>query len=183
MDKHDLRQQIRTQRKEIQDRGPKNQAIADRLEAHPLFQKANTILFYVSNDEEVDTHSLIKKVLDQKTVIVPTIDPKTDSIHLFHLEQWGDLSDGHYGILEVSQPDRKPFEGDLDLIIVPGIAFDQNGHRLGYGKGYYDSLLKHHDAPTIGLGYDIQLTSDLPNEPHDVSLDFVLTETQTLSTS
>lgn len=183
MDKPTLRKQLRTLRKNLSqgERTQKNHDIAKRLEAHPLFQTAKTILFYLSNDEEVDTHFLIQKYLKKKTILVPTV--THDQLKPTPLHHWNDLSVGTYNILEVKPEKQHHFHKKIDLIIVPGIGFDLSGHRLGYGKGTYDSYLSHHDTPTLGLSYDCQLINQLPHEPHDIALHGILTESKLITPS
>ncbi len=183
MDKKAVRKQMRHQRSTLssEERTQKDRAIAKNLEAHPLFQTANTVLFYVSNEEEVDTHALIQKYLEKKTILVPTVTGKQFKPTL--LTDWEDLTLGTYKILEVTPEKQHAFTGTIDLVIVPGIAFDHSGHRLGSGKGYYDSYLSNHDTPTIGLSYDNQLIDRLPYEPHDIALHTIITEKQTLTPS
>mgnify|MGYP001188473329 CR=1 FL=1 len=184
-EKKSIREKVRTERAALSqaDRSAKNNSIANQLETLAPFQTAQTILFYVSTDEEVDTHHLIQKHLPQKTIIVPTVDPKTNHLELFHLKKWEDLSQGHYGILEIHDNKRLACHPNhIDLIIVPGIAFDKNGHRIGYGKGYYDRLLKNHPATTIGLAYELQITEKLPTDPHDIPVQMIVTENQIITT-
>jgi 5-formyltetrahydrofolate cyclo-ligase len=183
MDKKAVRKQMRLQRSTLssKERTHKDRAIARNLEAHPLFQTANTVLFYVSNEEEVDTHALIQKHLGQKNILIPTV--TENQLKPTPLTNWNDLILGTYEILEVSPEKQQAFAGTIDLVIVPGIAFDHLGHRLGYGKGYYDFYLSNHDSPTIGLSYENQLIDRLPTEPHDIALDTIITDKQTLTPS
>ena len=95
------------------------------------------------------------------------------------------LSIGHHGIPEPlpSLPRRfPPFTSDVSLLwLVPGLAFDRNGARLGRGAGYYDRLLEGESGPKLGIGHDIQLVENLPSCPHDVRMDYVITESQCVS--
>lgn len=185
MDKKTLRRTIRATRSGLttEERRTKNKAIRERLESHPLFQTAHTLLFYVSREDEVDTHALIQYWLGKKKIIVPTVLKEKKTLELHELTRWEDLAPGQYGIPEVPADPHTAFKKSLDLILVPGVAFDPEGHRLGYGKGYYDTLLHSHDTPTLGLAYDCQIIDRVPQEPHDRRVDIVLTETHTYPSS
>ncbi|MDP2625050.1 MAG: 5-formyltetrahydrofolate cyclo-ligase [Candidatus Peregrinibacteria bacterium] len=179
--KESLRKEIRTTRKalSVEEKRTKDIAIKTHLESLPIFQAAKTILFYISNQEEVDTHSLIKKWLGQKNIVIPVTHPQERTMKLCHLEDWEDLKPGKFGILEIPIEKHIPANHyHIDLIIVPGIAFDSSGHRIGYGKGYYDTLLNNLSAPTIGLAYDCQMIETIPHEKHDIPIQTILTETQ-----
>lgn len=183
-EKSNLRTKIREKRQDIseEDRLNKEAIICERLAENKTFQDAKTILFYVSTKKEVDTHALIHKYLPHKTLIVPTIDQKTKNLELFHLKKWKDLTEGHFGILEIQHNERVACHPDhIDVIIVPGLAFDKSGHRLGYGKGYYDQLIKDHPAETIGLAFDLQIVPKVPTMPHDIPIKTIITESQIIT--
>lgn len=90
-----------------------------------------------------------------------------------------DMEKGAYGILEPKTV-RKADENNIDVILVPGLAFDRNGGRMGFGKGYYDRLLESSKAVKIGLCYDFQILEKIPTESHDVPMNFVITEKEIL---
>ena len=121
------------------------------------FKHATTILFYVSYDNEVYTHEMIKELLkNKKNIVVPIADKKNRSLTLSKLDNWDDLEIGTYNILEPKLERIKKISLDsIDLIIVPGIGFDKKGNRIGHGKGYYDKLLKNskqacHEGGLVG---------------------------------
>lgn len=179
--KNSLRIQIRTKRQALNkdERAQKNAAIMAHLEKLPEFKAAKNILFYVSLDEEADTREIIKKYLAKKQILVPTIQKKTKEFQIFQLTNWDELESGVFGILEIHHKNRIPHPlNNIDLIIVPGVAFDKRGYRLGYGGGYYDSLLMLFHKPTIGLAYECQLVNELPLDPHDLPVDKIITENQ-----
>ena len=105
--------------------------------------------------------------------------PEFGGLELRRIEHFpGDLIPGNYGILE-PDPLRTPFESgfDLDLILVPDMAFTEHGYRLGYGGGYYDRFLEAEpDHPLVALCYDFQMLDEIPVEPHDVKMDKVISE-------
>ena len=123
------------------------------------FQEARTILFYVSYDNEVNTHEMIQESLRMKKhIAVPVSDVETQTIICSTLVKWDDLSVGTYNILEP----RKDFieqiaPKSIDLILLPGIAFDSEGNRIGHGKGYYDRLLQNNlHTHRFGLAFEFQ---------------------------
>lgn len=138
----------------------------------PVFQKAVTILFYCSFKGEVNTFPLIEKAIAlKKRVAVPFIQKEIKQISIMLIESTKDLISGSYGIPEPRYDAANVLEcSDLDLAIVPGVAFDKANNRLGRGAGFYDRFLSELPStiPVIGLAYDFQLVSELPGlEPHD----------------
>lgn len=181
--KKQIRKVIREKRRALSktERQNKNEAIRKNLEHASLFQQAQTVLCYLSTPEEVDTHALIQSHLHKKTIAVPSMQKDTHDLRLIHLTDWNDLAPNATGILEVQTPDAPTIdENTIDLTLVPGVAFDRSGHRIGYGKGYYDRLLKRTTGIHIGLAYDCQLVEKIPHEPHDVAVDHIVTETSIL---
>lgn len=155
----------------------KSKSIEKKLLKTSEFKKSNNILFYISYDNEVNTHNIIKKTIrSNKVVYVPISDVKNKKIIISKLEDWDDLSVGAYGILEPK--DKNKFSVDkIDLILIPGIAFDDKGNRIGHGMGYYDKLLKKFKNTTnIGLAFEFQLINTIKNKKYDVPVDKIITE-------
>ena len=142
------------------------------------FERGKTILFYVSYDNEVYTHEMIKESMTQgKNVIVPVTDKENRKLILSKLENWDDLEPGSYGILEPVEDKIKEVSlEEIDLIIVPGLGFDEQGNRIGHGGGYYDDLLSKSKALHIGLAFESQIVKEIPTEKHDMSVDKIITE-------
>jgi 5-formyltetrahydrofolate cyclo-ligase len=169
--------QLRIQKEET--RLKKSKSIAGKLFRLPEFKKAKKILFYISFDAEVQTREMIKKALAKgKQILVPVCKQKKKKIVPCFVSQIETgLMKGAYGISEPKQKFPGSLE-DLDLIIVPGLAFDKEGRRLGRGLGYYDRFLKtiSTDIPKIGLAFRFQVLSSLAkiNEPQDFPVDKVL---------
>ena len=148
-------------------------SLLQRLEQHPVFVEARTVLLYHSLPDEVDTHAFIERWCNQKEIILPTV--VGDDLELYRYTGPDCLTPGSYGILE---PSGERFT-DLDritLAVVPGMAFDAQGNRLGRGKGYYDRLLPHlSGAYKIGLCFPFQLLDEeIPHESHDCRMDEVI---------
>ena len=167
---------------ELDDVAVKSQAIHARLLTVPEFAVAGTILSYVSSkDNEVDTKALIERLLARgKKVLVPATQADHEMIwcELYSLDE---LAPSTFGILEPRQECRRPAPPpDHAVVVVPGIAFARNGHRLGYGGGYFDRFLAGFKGFKIGLAYDCQVLERLPADELDVPLNMVVTETQTI---
>jgi len=159
----------------------KSEQIKERLCSLDEFKKSKNILTYVSFNNEVDTINTIKGLLDknEKKVIVPFVEKGNPILQLSEIKDFNDLEPKTYGILEPMEYKIKKFDiGKLDLVIVPGVVFDKNGHRIGYGYGYYDRLLGklNENATKIGLCYEFQLIEKIPEEMHDVPMDIIVTE-------
>jgi 5-formyltetrahydrofolate cyclo-ligase len=155
-----------------------SEKIKNRLFKMTEFRESSTILFYVSYDNEVYTHKMIKESITiKKNVVVPLTDKKNKILILSKLDSWDDLGPGAYNILEPKKEKIKEISvNELDLIIVPGVGFDNHGHRIGHGKGYYDNLLKNFEKLTIGLAFEFQIIKNIPIEKHDIPIDKIVTE-------
>ena len=180
--KQQIRQRARAARSRLFDRDERSRRIVDQLRRLPAYQSARVILFYVSVRDEVATRELIAQALaEQKQVVVPYC--RDGELQLFHLKADDELTTGAYGILEPSaelhrQTERRIAVRELDLILVPGVAFDVHGARCGHGKGYYDKLLQtaKEKTPLIALAFDCQIFPKIPTESHDVFMDKIITE-------
>ena len=140
--------------------------IMNKLESHPAFKKAQKILLYASLPDEVRTLEFIEKWRSRKQIVLPTV--RGDDIIPVALDPDTPFVVGDFNILE---PDSTPYTGDFDLIVVPGMAFDLNGNRLGRGKGYYDRFLcQHRDVRTIGVCFDFQIVTSVPTESTDMRM-------------
>jgi 5-formyltetrahydrofolate cyclo-ligase len=139
-------------------------------------------MFYVSIPSEVHTLPLLSEAMAEgKRVVVPYM--KASRIHLFHLTSTDELAPGQFNILEPRRelreaPGRSIDASQIDLVVVPGVAFDRHGGRLGHGRGYYDELLRRlrPGVPRIGLAYECQLFDQIPMLPHDMPMHKVITE-------
>ena len=178
--KKKLRHQIDSARKAISsaEKKEKSRRIQVSLSTHSKYQQAFCIHTYVSWQNEVDTHSLIKLSLTAgKSLVVPLINQKDHTLTHWLIGSFDDLQPGTFGILEPKTGRRKPAKiKDIDLIIVPGVAFDLRGNRLGFGGGYYDTFLSKSNAVKIGLAYQFQIVDDVPTRVEDQKVDLVITE-------
>jgi len=159
-----------------QQRGYKSKLIERKLLEEEEFIKAKGIMFYLAFDGEVKTESMINKARDLgKEICVPLCDSKEKILDPCFLDSDTVLETGAYGTLEPKAQINFPYE-KLDLVIVPALAFDKKGNRLGRGKGYYDRFLKRAPEHTysIGLAFDFQILPTLPVEENDLPVDKVL---------
>jgi 5-formyltetrahydrofolate cyclo-ligase len=157
----------------------RSRAIAERLNSIPEFRDARALLIYVSSkDNEVDTLEPIRNALDDnRMVLVPVAMPSTREILWSQLRSLDDLEPSTFGILEPRNDRVRPVEPtEADVAIIPGIAFDAAGHRIGYGGGYYDRFLGKFRGTKIALAYELQIRDSIPIEPHDLPVDVIVTE-------
>lgn len=140
-----------------------------KIETNLKFKKAKTILVYMSHKNEVDVINFIKN----KNIVLPRVNNET--LDLYLIESSDDLEEGTYGIMEPKTSCKKVRPDDIDLAFIPGVAFDKNGHRIGYGKGFYDKLGKILNCPKFGLAYDFQIVDKIPFESHDIPVDLIIT--------
>ncbi|MBU4376123.1 MAG: 5-formyltetrahydrofolate cyclo-ligase [Candidatus Omnitrophica bacterium] len=143
------------------------------------FKEAKCVMFYVSKPYEVDTHEMIDESIQMgKKVVVPITVKEEKTLKLSELkDREKELIRSHYGIHQPGEKHVKPVSlEEVDLMVVPGIAFDRHGHRLGHGGGYFDRFL--HKAPprlfTVGLAFDFQLVDELPRYDTDIPLNKIL---------
>ena len=157
----------------------KSKRIKEQVFHMEEYKEAKIILLYVSYDNEVCTHEMIKESLAmKKQVVVPKTDMNNRTIICSSLTSWDNLIPGAYTILELRQEciNEVPPES-IDLMIIPGVAFDSQGNRIGHGMGYYDRLLeKKMRTHCLGLAFEIQIVKNIPTEKHDVKVEKIVTE-------
>ncbi len=160
------------------DRASQELALARRFEDLPGFAGASTVLLYVSAfAEEFDTFPILRRALALgRRLVLPTVDRRSRTLRLYEVAELDrDLVPGHRGIPEPGpgRPEVDPLA--VDWALVPGLGFDDRGHRLGRGAGHYDRLLPRlrPEVPRWALVLDAQWVADLPTEPHDQPLDGV----------
>lgn len=177
-----IRKQAHENRRAQLEKDAVSAKIVDRFMELPEYHSAKTVMFYVDVRDEVRTRQALPSALASgKRIVVPYC--LDGELELFWLENMEELELGMYRILEPKNELRtvasKHFQpSDLDLVMVPGVAFDRNGGRTGHGKGYYDKLLQHArlDAPLIALAFECQMFEKIPAESHDIFMDKIVTE-------
>ncbi len=180
--KSDLRRKILAALEKISPavRAVESIELCDRLE--PQLRSAHAILFFAPMPEEPDIWPLLEKFLAAgKVCALPCYNSATKNYLARRVQDLAkDVSAGYYGIREpASSCPEIPLER-FDLVLVPGLAFDWNGNRLGRGKGFYDRLLAKVSGLKCGVGHNFQLLAGIPAEPHDVRMNFIATPARCL---
>lgn len=156
----------------------KSTRITARFEELPEYQTARTVHTYVAWRSEVRTQKLIRQMLAaERQVIVPLVDVPTHSLTHYQIMRFADLRPGAFGIPEPSvQHCIGALVSDIDCVVVPGLAFDLTGRRLGYGGGYYDAFLRQISAPKVGFAFQLQIVDEVPVRVEDERMDIIVTE-------
>jgi 5-formyltetrahydrofolate cyclo-ligase len=160
-------------------RKAKGTMIKKRLFELEEFTRSESVLLYASFRSEVDTIQIIDEALKiGKKVSLPKSDPETHTLSLHLIQGLEDLSEGYKGIPEPAGSAPRVGNNDVQMVIIPGVAFDIRGGRLGYGKGFYDRLLRQlkGNIPLVALAYEEQMTDEIPREEHDVPVDAIITD-------
>jgi len=181
-EKRGIRKEILARRRGLSPEAvrEKSRRIKEKLFKLPEFRKARIIMFYAARGKEVRTEEMIKESLQMgKKVAVPISQVGERDLVLSFLTDYGELAPGAYGILEPKEEHYRPVPPrKLELIVVPGVAFDYQGQRLGSGRGFYDNFLRKvpSGVPRLGLAFQLQIVANLPRERQDVLVDGVITE-------
>lgn len=166
------------------ERSRASDSITATLTALPSFERASTVLLTLAFRSEWNTMPLILHALSRgKNVVLPRVDTAARMLELHRvLDPARDVDPGYRGIPEprASCPVIAP--ASIDWVLVPGVAFDRQGRRLGYGGGFYDRLLPlvATTAPRVAAAYSVQLVDRVPSAPHDVTVDVIITENETI---
>lgn len=178
--KNELRAGMKKMRREldIEKKTDLDADIQSRVLAHRSYIYADVVFTYVSTENEVDTFGIIHAAwASSKRVAVPKCEKDSNEMRFYIIESESDLKPGYFGILE---PDpekcREETNYSRGLCIVPGLSFDAEGYRLGYGKGYYDRFLKQFGGTSVGLCYSSGVKWKLPRSAYDVPVDIISTE-------
>lgn len=174
MEKSDIRRKIKTMRLMLSqaEKVAAAREVFDRLERSAAFLVAEKILMYHSLPDELTTIEFLNKWGSRKRFYLPRV----NGVNLEILPY--DQSRLELGAFHIEEPsgDDLTDPAEIELMVIPAVAFDRRGNRLGRGKGFYDRLLGSTSATKIGVGYDFQLFDEIPVEPHDVPMDFVITQ-------
>jgi 5-formyltetrahydrofolate cyclo-ligase len=181
-----LREQIRTRLRLLPaaERALASAQLCRRFEQEPRFVGARNLLLFAPLKDEPDVWPLVIAALKAgHSVALPRFDASTQSYHaahITHLDQ--DLVAGAFGVREPARHCPEEDLNRLDLVLVPGVAFDARGWRVGRGRGFYDRLLTRVRGTTCGAAFDEQIVEALPVEAHDVRLNCILTPTRLIET-
>ena len=175
-----IRKEIAAHKKNTSEE--KNIELSQKICAHivqtEMFQKAGCIALYYSMADEVQTSGLIEEWYEKKKIVLPVISGENIHFHTYSGKE--NLTNSTLSINEPTSTDVIQPES-IDFFIVPGVAFDYAGNRLGRGKGYYDKYLSGISKPIIGICFDFQLIDSIPAEEHDIKMDIIITESVTVS--
>lgn len=175
--KSELRKQIKKRRNTIVNKEELAMAsahIAKQLEENPVFKQAQIILLFYSLPDEPDTHSLVERWYRDKQILLPVC--SGNNLLLRQYTGSENLRTGSFSIMEPAGDDFTAYD-KIDLAIIPGVAFDKAGHRLGRGKGYYDRLLSHplfRNVYKLGVAFGYQIVETVPCSNHDIPVDEIL---------
>lgn len=175
-----LRDEIKTWRRELdpEEKKSMDEEIASRFFSSYVYKRTKQVFTYVSTEIEVDTMTIIKTALkDGKRVACPRCIDGTREMEFYYIESVDDLESGSFGVMEpVPEKCRAVEDFSNGVCVVPGLAFDHGGYRLGYGKGYYDRFLSGYTGFTAGLCYSKCVRRRLPHGKFDRHVGLLLTE-------
>lgn len=179
MKKDDIRRTVRARKSLLteNEKAEAAQSVFDRLEQMAAFMMADRILMYHSLPDELSTRDFLGKWSGRKHFFLPRVNGV--NLDILPYEQ----TRLHLGAFEIEEPDGNDLTdiADIELIIVPAVAYDRHGNRVGRGKGYYDRMLAGSLATKVGVGYDFQLIDDaIDTDSHDVPVDIVITQSHTV---
>lgn len=180
--KSNLREEILNIRKYLtkEEKIKKDIIIKEKLHSKLLYEKSNFIFIYVSLKDEVNTHDIIKEALCQgKRICVPKVISLNEGMEAIEIKDFSELMEcGRYKILEPENFKNIVDPKEIDLAILPGLAFDNKGGRLGYGGGFYDRFIPHlkNKVRKIALAYDFQMVDHVPKDIHDILVDEVIAD-------
>lgn len=179
-DKKDIRRFILGQREKIATniRMEWDKNIFELLINSEFYTNASVIFAFVSFKSEVNTHIIIEHALkNSKTIYVPRIQSMEKGMEIFKINSLEDLKTGYFNILEPKESCFPADSNNIDLILMPGVAFDRQGGRVGYGKGFYDGFLRrmNKEVDKIALAYDFQILDKVPMDEFDIKIDGLVT--------
>lgn len=180
MDKSRKRKQAINHLKQMTENEKFN--IEKKMESHItsslLWKKAKVIGLTVSKDFEWDTWMLIKQAWEEKKqVVIPKCIPNNKKMNFYMINSASDLILGNFNILEPKVNEEKRVnKNDIDLLIVPGVLFDKQGYRIGFGGGYYDRFLVDYSNATLSMSSEENVINELPKDPYDMSVQHIVTE-------
>ncbi len=176
-EKSEIRKFIKsiTKSRSAEEKKEVSENVVAELERMPLFKESKTVMLFHSLPDEVCTHDLIDKYAGHKRIVLPVL---IDCPPFWELREYTSKNDLKIGAFNIMEPVGKLFEdfSDIDLVVVPGVAFSKSGKRVGRGKGYYDRILSVVNAPTVAICFPWQILPDeeVPCDEWDVNIDCVI---------
>lgn len=178
MEKSEIRRKVKSLRVMLSEmeRQAAAEEVFSRLEKTAAFLLADRILMYHSLPDELSTHAFLGKWGKQKHFYLPRV----NGVNLEILPY--DESRLELGSFHIEEPTGTDVvdPSEIELVVVPAVAYDRKGNRLGRGKGFYDRFLQTTKATKVGVGYEFQLVDEVPVEPHDVGMDIIITQSSTI---
>lgn len=179
MDKHTIRLKMKARKALLSDeeRLAAARDAFEILEQTAAFMVSDHILMYHSLPDELSTHEFIDRWAGRKRFYLPRVNGVNLEILPFERSRM------HLGAFNIEEPDGDSLTdiSQIDMVVVPAVAYDRSGNRVGRGKGYYDRLLEGVKALTVGLAYDFQLVDQIDSEAHDVRVDFIVTDRRAIA--
>ncbi|MBS4222432.1 5-formyltetrahydrofolate cyclo-ligase [Lederbergia citrea] len=180
MNKHSLRTEVKERLKSMDRMTYEHGSylIANKLIHTEEWKNADVIGITVSHFPEVDTWQLIRKGWEQgKNMVIPKCIPAKKEMNFKRITAFNQLESVFYGLFEPMDSETKRIDkNDIDLLIVPGLAYSKEGFRIGFGGGYYDRFLKGYHGATLSLAFAVQLLDYIPVESHDLPVSKIITE-------
>jgi len=174
-----IREQMRERLRQLapEKKRAYDEQIAAKLYAFSGWQQATTVALTVSKGQEINTMPIIEKAWEEgKIVCVPKCHPETKTMTFRAIRSFDELETVYFGLKEPIEAITEEIAPQaIELMIVPGICFSNDGYRIGYGGGYYDRYLQQVKSPTVSLAYSFQVMEQLPIEPHDIPVDVIIT--------
>lgn len=181
-DKKILRQKMRKMRNALtqEEIDIRSRQITEQLLQSAMYKKCTHICVYEAFRNEVSCQYIIEQAFqDGKCVYLPVTDEATKTMEFYEITEDTIYREGNYGIREPDLHEHLKTLQEKALILMPGLAFDRNKHRLGYGGGYYDKYLSlHKEHITVALCYNFQMVDELPYEGHDILPDYIVSENE-----
>lgn len=175
MNKNEIRKDALRLRKSISDKLSKSEMIVKRIMSLEVYKKSKVIAMYYSLPDEVSLNRLINNAIkDDKIVLLPQI--KNSEMFFVKIDDLTIYKKSKFGVYEPVVTSNNKWQNNVDLILVPGVAFDINKNRIGYGKGYYDRFLKTSNAYKIGVCFASQILPALPIDNNDIPVDLIVNE-------
>lgn len=182
--KNQIRKEMKIKRRVMEklDVAQKSQKAAALFLNSEIYKSAQTIMLYMPLGNETDTSEIIKTAFgDGKRLVLPVTEEVSGKITPYVFDEATELMKGGFS---VDEPQNAVLaeKTEIDAVIVPGIAFDKRGTRIGFGKGCYDMFLKDMRTVKIGFCYDFQICEQIPSDMHDIKMDFIITENEIIET-
>ncbi|MBT4804625.1 5-formyltetrahydrofolate cyclo-ligase [Candidatus Woesearchaeota archaeon] len=184
----ELRENIKLERDSMSDEEVmlKSKQIIERISSFSFFNQSNSTMFYYQKGNEANLNGLMNSLLNfqVKKVILPKTNKDDFSMKIYQINNLSeDLEEGAFEIMEPKKNCLEINKEEVDIVFVPGVAFDLAGNRLGHGLGYYDRFLKDFKGIKVGIAYDFQIVDSIKVKSHDVPVDYIITEKRIIKTN